>query len=190
MRLEFVGDCFESAFEEAGTHEEFEEWRKWGSARAFFFLDSVDEARLVGPKRFEMTIKRLGRELHGALDRCGIFAAVREFADKGVKQPGNHAELYDLTVGRLLDLKHELEEAEDSRASILQAIKREVQLRNDFAYWLRQRSCSIYSVAQEEELCRRKASRHSSPFRARGRTCAHRIKNSSQIVNMSTHRTA
>lgn len=48
FRLEHLAADFESSFE-IGDSCEFEEWLK-SDEDGWFFLDSVDEARLVGPK--------------------------------------------------------------------------------------------------------------------------------------------
>ena len=55
--------------------QEFERWRE-GTSDAWFFLDSVDEARLAR-KSFETALRRLARELGGELGRAFILVSSR-----------------------------------------------------------------------------------------------------------------
>ncbi|MEQ9145519.1 MAG: hypothetical protein RLO08_14295 [Parvibaculaceae bacterium] len=75
MRLEHLVDEFVIAFE-IGTNEEFQTWKASGQP-GWFFLDSVDEARLTGPKQFERAIKRFGQTLGEALNRSHVFITSR-----------------------------------------------------------------------------------------------------------------
>ncbi|MCE7553984.1 hypothetical protein [Aliivibrio fischeri] len=68
------------------------------------------------------------------------------------RTPKNHAELAELAVFRLKDLKQELEGGDDSIASTLQKVDVETEMRNFIAYILRSKSNGRYSVPQEEEM--------------------------------------
>lgn len=76
---------------------------------------------------------------------------VIEFADTQECQPKNAKQLYELSVRRLLDLKDELENADDSVAPTWQRETKETKLRILIAKWLRDHSSMKYLVTQEEE---------------------------------------
>ncbi|MBI2355568.1 MAG: hypothetical protein HYV06_11200 [Deltaproteobacteria bacterium] len=63
------------AFEE-GNLDEMMSWQQT-VAPGWFFLDSVDEARLVDAKGFERALKRFARALGDSLDRAHIFISSR-----------------------------------------------------------------------------------------------------------------
>lgn len=75
FRLEHLCSNFEASFE-VGTASEFEKWLS-SDEPAWFFLDSVDEARLVGPKNFETAIRTFGYRLNDNKQRCRIFITSR-----------------------------------------------------------------------------------------------------------------
>ncbi|MDG4904522.1 MULTISPECIES: hypothetical protein [unclassified Mesorhizobium] len=75
LRIEELADQgFEAALGQ-GEARKYEGWRT-GSAEGWFFLDSVDEARL-NRKSFEGALKRLARESGPALERANIFISCR-----------------------------------------------------------------------------------------------------------------
>ena len=74
------------------------------------------------------------------------------FAEEAEKAPQNHRELYDIVIFRLLDLKADLEDGDNSFAEILVSVKDETKHRNVIGGWLRNCSSGRYSVPQEEEL--------------------------------------
>jgi len=78
LRIEHLRSDFEGAFE-VGTHVQFQEWIQSGE-EGWVFLDSVDEARVKGPKEFEQAIKRIAREMQPALQRAHIIITGREAA--------------------------------------------------------------------------------------------------------------
>jgi hypothetical protein len=78
LRIEHLRSDFEGAFE-VGTYVKFQDWIQSGE-EGWVFLDSVDEARLRGPKEFEQAIKRIARELRPALQRAHIIITGREAA--------------------------------------------------------------------------------------------------------------
>lgn len=75
LRLEHLGSGFEDAFE-IGDADEFDAW--WASDEtAWFFLDSVDEARLTGPKKFEEAIRKFATRLGYARQRVHVYITSR-----------------------------------------------------------------------------------------------------------------
>jgi len=77
---------------------------------------------------------------------------VKEFNDARVATPANHRELWYFGVERLEDLKHNLENGDESIASILQGTHRETEFRKFIGGWLRDRAGGRYSIPPEEEL--------------------------------------
>nr|WP_313391377.1 hypothetical protein [Brevundimonas diminuta] len=75
LRLEFVADDFDTAFDE-GTVAEFDAWLT-SDADGWLFLDSVDEARLRNPKDLERAVRRLGQKLSVAMARAHILLSSR-----------------------------------------------------------------------------------------------------------------
>ena len=66
--------------------------------------------------------------------------------------PSNHRELFDLAVQKLLDLKYDLEDGDNSISPILIKEKEETKIRNFIGGWCRDNSFNRYSIQQEEEL--------------------------------------
>lgn len=75
FRLEHLGSNFEASFE-IGNNAEFEEWL-CSDESGWFFLDSVDEARLCGPKQFEAAIRNFAAKLGNSKQRAHIFITSR-----------------------------------------------------------------------------------------------------------------
>ena len=75
LRLEHIPEHFEDAFE-VGTHEAFAAWLA-SSEEGWFFLDSVDEARLKNPRDFELAIRKLSKQIITAKDRTHIVITSR-----------------------------------------------------------------------------------------------------------------
>jgi len=59
-----------------GTSEEFNEWMD-GNKEGYFFLDSVDEARLKNHTTFEIALRRFGKTIGERLNRAKIFISCR-----------------------------------------------------------------------------------------------------------------
>lgn len=78
IRIEDIEDGFENAFE-VGCAESFENWLK-SHEDAWFFLDSVDEARLENPRAFEKAIRRFSLKIKSAQQRAHIFVSSRPYA--------------------------------------------------------------------------------------------------------------
>ncbi|MBW2608025.1 MAG: hypothetical protein JRD05_10365 [Deltaproteobacteria bacterium] len=75
FRLEHLSSNFEASFE-IGNNDEFKEWLS-SDEPGYFFLDSVDEARLCGPKQFESAIRNFGVRLADSKQRTHIFITSR-----------------------------------------------------------------------------------------------------------------
>ncbi len=59
-----------------GTSEEFDEWLA-GKKEAYFFLDSIDEARLASHTSFEIALRRFANTIDGNLNRAKVFISCR-----------------------------------------------------------------------------------------------------------------
>ncbi len=68
------------------------------------------------------------------------------------RKPGSLRELFDLVCNRLLDFKQELEEGDDSIASIVHKVDAETVQRNFFGKLFRDRANGRYFAPNEEEL--------------------------------------
>lgn len=77
---------------------------------------------------------------------------VKEFNEARVATPANHRELWYFAVERLEDLKHALENGDESVAAILQETDQETDFRKFIGGWLRDRAGGRYSIPPEEEL--------------------------------------
>lgn len=78
IRIEDIGSNFEAAFE-IGDAAAFEKWRL-SSGEAWFFLDSVDEAKLHHPRALEKALRAFGAKIAGAQDRAHICISSRPYA--------------------------------------------------------------------------------------------------------------
>lgn len=78
IRIEDIADGFEGAFE-VGSVEAFENWLG-SQEEAWFFLDSVDEARLDNPRAFEKAIKLFAARIKLAQHRARVFISSRPYA--------------------------------------------------------------------------------------------------------------
>lgn len=77
---------------------------------------------------------------------------VREFHEYAERTPSTHKELWEIAVSRLHDLKHDLEDGDNSIASMLIRTTEETEFRNYIGGWCRDKSAGRYSVVQEDEL--------------------------------------
>jgi hypothetical protein len=82
---ELADHGFEAALEPA-TAQTFEQWRG-GTGDAWFFLDSLDEARL-NRKSFDMALKRFARALGPSIERARILISCRVSDWKGSEDRG------------------------------------------------------------------------------------------------------
>jgi hypothetical protein len=78
IRIEKIDASFDQAFE-IGTAEEFATWLG-STEKAWFFLDSVDEAQLETPRALEDAVRIFGARIHNALERTHILITSREDA--------------------------------------------------------------------------------------------------------------
>ena len=78
IRIEDIDDDLSQAFE-VGSAERFEQWLS-SQNEAWFFLDSVDEARLSNPRDFEKAIRRFANTIKLAQLRAHICISSRPYA--------------------------------------------------------------------------------------------------------------
>ena len=83
LRIEELAD---QGFEAALHGNDAKVFRRWrnGTSEAWFFLDSVDEARL-NRKNFETALKRFNRDLDQSLERARVFISCRVTDWKGTE---------------------------------------------------------------------------------------------------------
>lgn len=77
---------------------------------------------------------------------------VREFHQNYERTPTSQKQLSELAISRLLDLKDELERADDSTAETLRRCELETELRNNIGNYLKLQAQGRYTIVQEEEL--------------------------------------
>lgn len=77
---------------------------------------------------------------------------VRDYDRSQVRTPTTHAQLFDLAVDRLIDLKAWIERGNDSPYQTWQRVDGETEMRNLVAGWLNGKSLGRYSCAQENEF--------------------------------------
>ena len=78
IRIEDIDDRFEQSFE-VGSAESFSQWLD-SDGEAWFYLDSVDEARLDNPTTFEKAIRRFSARIRHAQLRAHICISSRPYA--------------------------------------------------------------------------------------------------------------
>ena len=78
IRIEDIDSEFFDAFE-VGDESLFNEWLD-SADPAWFFLDSVDEARLKDPRQFEKAIRRFAKKIKPAVRRCHIYISSRPYS--------------------------------------------------------------------------------------------------------------
>jgi len=80
LRIEYIHNNFELAFEPEGCDKErFKEWLA-SEDKAYFFLDSVDEAKLKSERDFTSAIKSFKNAIGKALQRTQLFITSRASA--------------------------------------------------------------------------------------------------------------
>jgi len=75
-----------------------------------------------------------------------------EFNNQSERTPVNHNQLAELAILRLLDLKDDLENGDNSIATVVKRISDEPEMRNFVGRELREKAFGRYSVPQEEEM--------------------------------------
>ncbi|GLQ73164.1 NACHT domain-containing protein [Vibrio penaeicida] len=78
IRIEDIDRNFDDAFE-IGDEGEFEDWLN-SNDEAWFFLDSVDEAKLAHPRAFEKAIKRFAKGIGKGAKRAHIYISSRPYS--------------------------------------------------------------------------------------------------------------
>ena len=84
--------------------------------------------------------------------RAWAEGEVAQFADEAERAPATEAELFRIALSRLDDLKLDLEEGDESEASLLRKAEDEPELRRAIAHRLRQAAHFKYTTGSEEEL--------------------------------------
>lgn len=78
IRIEDIDRNFDDAFE-IGDEDEFEDWLN-SNDEAWFFLDSVDEAKLSHPRAFEKAILRFAKGVEKGAKRAHIYISSRPYS--------------------------------------------------------------------------------------------------------------
>ena len=78
IRIEDIDEDFELSFE-VGDDEAFEAWLS-SPDDAWFYLDSIDEARLDDPRTFAKAIRQFARKIRAAQHRAHIVISSRPYA--------------------------------------------------------------------------------------------------------------
>lgn len=78
IRIEDIDNDFIESFE-VGNEDSFDEWLQ-STDEAWFFLDSVDEARLESPRQFDRAIRKFARQIKSAAHRCHIYISSRPYS--------------------------------------------------------------------------------------------------------------
>ncbi len=78
LRIEDIETDFYTAFE-IGTEAQFHAWLQ-STDEAWFFLDSVDEARLEHPRAFEKALGRFAKGVANSAHRAHIYISSRPYA--------------------------------------------------------------------------------------------------------------
>ena len=78
IRIEDIENDFEQSFE-VGDANSFQQWLV-APSDAWFYLDSVDEARLENPTAFKKAIRRFRREIKNAQHRAHVCISSRPYA--------------------------------------------------------------------------------------------------------------
>lgn len=107
VRIEDIEEGFEDAFE-VGDAEGFQGWLD-GQNEAWFFLDSIDEARLGHPRAFERAIRRFAKSIKGAKHRAHVIVSGRPYAWRAVTDR--------VMLERLLPFSAPTVEVDDDEAS-------------------------------------------------------------------------
>ncbi|GAB3047891.1 hypothetical protein GCM10027155_12160 [Acinetobacter apis] len=78
IRIEDIDNELTTSFE-VGDESLFLDWIS-STDDAWFFLDSVDEARLRGPKEFQSKIKKFVQKVKSAAQRCHVYISSRPYS--------------------------------------------------------------------------------------------------------------
>lgn len=78
IRIEDIEQDFYDAFE-VGTEDEFNAWLA-STEEAWFFLDSVDEARLETPRALELALKQFSKGIKNGAHRMHLYISSRPYS--------------------------------------------------------------------------------------------------------------
>lgn len=78
IRIEDISVDFHKAFE-IGEETQYQSWLQ-STEEAWFFLDSVDEARLDNPRAFEKALRYFAKEIKNGAHRAHIYLSSRPYA--------------------------------------------------------------------------------------------------------------
>lgn len=78
IRIEDIDNDFIESFE-VGNEDFFDGWLQ-STDEAWFFLDSVDEARLENPRQFNKAIQKFARRIKSGMHRCHIYISSRPYS--------------------------------------------------------------------------------------------------------------
>jgi hypothetical protein len=119
IRIEDIDSDFEDAFE-VGSQEQFKQWLD-NYNEAWFFLDSVDEARLSSPSAFKKAIDKFSKRISNAKHRAHIFVSSRPYAWR----PSEDRKLMDdkLLLPRSIENNHEQPEGNSKSDSNNSSLK-------------------------------------------------------------------
>jgi hypothetical protein len=135
-----------------GRNRILQELNKAPGKEAFLALEEIANAHRQHPSFAYLENLCRNRAERDADLEAWTAEDVREFNERLDRTPSNHRELADLAVLRILDLKDDLEEGDDSIAAVVKAIERETVLRNFISRELRQKAFGRYSIPQEEQF--------------------------------------
>jgi hypothetical protein len=135
-----------------GRNRILQELNKFPGKEAFLALENLAAAHRQHPSYAYLENLCRNRAEQDADLRPWSPNDVKEFHERLDRTPSNHGELADLAVLRLLDLKDDLEEGDDSVAAVVRNIDEETTLRNYIGHDLRQKAFARYSIPQEEQL--------------------------------------
>ena len=108
-RLEILAEePFEDALE-IGTCQDFQAWRD-SDAHGYFFLDSVDEARLTSPRAFEKAVIHFAKVVRSYMHRSTVVLSTRPNAWQAQADPD--------MLRRRLDLPEEVKTASDDTRNV------------------------------------------------------------------------
>ncbi|WP_441256241.1 hypothetical protein AB7Z32_12040 [Bradyrhizobium sp. 482_C4_N1_1] len=130
----------------------FNELKQIPGKEAFVALSEIATQHPKADSRPWLTSFARGKAEQDADLAPWLPAQVRDFHQHLDRTPTNHRELADLAMMRLLDLRDDLENGDDSVATILQRVEEEPEMRNYLAHELREKARGRYTITQEEEL--------------------------------------
>lgn len=103
LRIENIETDFFTAFE-IGTEAQFHAWLQ-STDEAWFFLDSVDEARLDNPRVFEQAIRRFSKGITNSAHRAHIYISSRPYAWRPIEDQRLVNELLYLPMPQTVEVE-------------------------------------------------------------------------------------